>query len=969
MDPLSVTTSVVTLIGTVRQILAVLHQREISSSTELRKELKILIDDFQSLRGLLLDLSHVADQEGWDSKRSQAFAKTLYPLLTEIAEVTSLTQILLSRPTNKTFWRVITTSSNFQKLKITLDAIQSVLSQVLNIELAASVEDFAARVGTYQVQVRLALNEEPTTISKELELSDYGLLLNTDWTYQFTKSVTESSKLDISEWLSPVDFQSRQKDIYGKRIPETGLWILSRPEFQKWLNGKGRLLWCPGAPGSGKTVIASTIINYVQRIIERGQLMGALAFIYFNYGDQTEQTTRKLISSLLCQLFEQSATPSDAVQRLYERHISQGTEPGLHELTEVLLQISQTFSKVWIIIDALDECQVGNGTRHEFLSILQQLSPHANILITARFVIDVPIALAQDPEHFGSCEVSPSSQDMRLFVLYKLQRQGSLSRLLNDDDEYRTTTIVQILDISQNSFIMAQTILNTLGNARTRKALKFKLSSGPKSLTALYELLLLTIKAEDKEVVQLAMEALLWVVYAQRPLTVDELRYALAIPNLGQPFSPDDLVDIDGILEVCSPFVAVDQSTRSVRLVHYSAREYLEHREDLFPDGHNHILKKCLACLSLEDSHSPGPCSSDKELESRLQANPFLGYAASNWAKHVTAYTPSDIQRQIVDLMSNGNVLGKIIQILHIPDFPYPNYSQGYPKDAHALHIVAVSGLVDALNSLLSKTQQADIKSQFYGTALQAAALNGNLEAMKLLLKSGANINAQSGRYCTALQAASYGGWEEVVNFLLGQRDPKADLNTLGGIYDTALQAATSEKHLSIASKLLASGALVNEKRKGGLTALHRAAFHGDVSMVCLILKYGGEVDARDGKFGRTPLAFAAWNGHLDTVKLLAEKGANINAADSQNSTPLHLALERHQQIVARFLIDKEARLDVVNDAQKTQAQLALDSIEKIDTKNFALDEELSLTLSKGFQATSIEVYRRRDDPDGLKVR
>lgn len=519
-------------------------------------------------------------------------------------------------------------------------------------------------------------------------------------------------------------------------------------------------------------------------------------------------------------------------------------------------------------------------------------------------------------------------------------------------------------------FLMAQLLAHALEGARSKRHLKRALRYIPNSLDYTYDTLLKRIAAYPNPENDLAIEALVLITYARRPLTSGELQYALAISLDDEMFDADQVFDFESLIDLCRPFVVVDHSQKIVRLIHYSAREYLErHLSDLFPDFNLIILNKCITCLSFKDSFSNGPCSTDLDLEARLAVSPFLEYAAKYWAMHVDQSTPSDTQIRIMELLKHESRLAKMMQIIHSSEFPYPSYSQNYPKDAQGLHIGAVFGLTEACRKLLLISQNPDPQSEFYGTPLQAASLNGHLNVVRLLMERGADLNAQSGRYCTALQAAAYTGREAVMDFLLSHKDPQPDLNIMGGTFDTALQAAVSEGHDSIVQRLLDLGAHVNAKRGGGCTALHRAAALGSIEVVRILLKNGAQVDMRDGSYGRTPLAVAAWNGHLDCVQLLADSGANINAVDSQRSTPLHLALERNQQKVAQLLIDRDARLDVANDAQKTQAQLALDSIEKIDSKNFERDEELSDELEPGAQAQSISVLRRKDEPGALMVK
>ncbi|KAK1623690.1 hypothetical protein BDP81DRAFT_270161, partial [Colletotrichum phormii] len=56
----------------------------------------------------------------------------------------------------------------------------------------------------------------------------------------------------------------------------------------------------------------------------------------------------------------------------------------------------------------------------------------------------------------------------------------------------------------------------------------------------------------------------------------------------------------------------------------------------------------------------------------------------------------------------------------------------------------------------------------FFGTALQAATYEGKTEAVELLLKKGANTNIRAGKYRNALNAAICEGCWDLVEILLG---------------------------------------------------------------------------------------------------------------------------------------------------------------------------------------------------------
>jgi ankyrin repeat protein len=65
-------------------------------------------------------------------------------------------------------------------------------------------------------------------------------------------------------------------------------------------------------------------------------------------------------------------------------------------------------------------------------------------------------------------------------------------------------------------------------------------------------------------------------------------------------------------------------------------------------------------------------------------------------------------------------------------------------------------------------------------------------EIVQILLASGANVNAQGGLYGSALQAASLEGHPKTVQVLLAVG---ANVNDQGGHYDNTLQVASYGGH------------------------------------------------------------------------------------------------------------------------------------------------------------------------------
>ena len=93
----------------------------------------------------------------------------------------------------------------------------------------------------------------------------------------------------------------------------------------------------------------------------------------------------------------------------------------------------------------------------------------------------------------------------------------------------------------------------------------------------------------------------------------------------------------------------------------------------------------------------------------------------------------------------------------------------------------------------------------------------------------------------------------------------------------------------------------INARNEHGMTALMRAAYHGRVKMVRLLLDHGADPNvARNDNF--TALSLAAFFGHAEIVEMLMGHGANANVATRFGTSPYIWAKARSFGDVARCL-------------------------------------------------------------------
>lgn len=192
--------------------------------------------------------------------------------------------------------------------------------------------------------------------------------------------------LEILNWLTPIDYSPQHSDFLKKRQLGTGQWLLDSTEYRTWLDTDGQTLFCPGIPGAGKTILTSIVVDDLYNRFHDNATTG-IAYVYCNFRRKDEQKIDNLLASLLKQLSQGQFSLPRIVQDLYGR-CNKHTRPSLDEISRTLQSVAKSYSRIFVIVDALDECQVSDGCRKKFLSELfnLQTSCGANVFATSRFV-------------------------------------------------------------------------------------------------------------------------------------------------------------------------------------------------------------------------------------------------------------------------------------------------------------------------------------------------------------------------------------------------------------------------------------------------------------------------------------------------------------------------------------------------------------------------------------------------------
>ena len=260
----------------------------------------------------------------------------------------------------------------------------------------------------------------------------------------------------------------------------------------------------------------------------------------------------------------------------------------------------------------------------------------------------------------------------------------------------------------------------------------------------------------------------MWITHAERLLEPDELCNALAVELGSRDFNAGNIPSIKTLVNCCQGLITLDQEGSTVRLIHFTLKEYLSAHPHVFSRPHSVMAEVCLTYLNLQQVKAI-PLSDSPD----LSAIPFLEYSSLYWGVHakkeLSAYSKSLALQLLQEY--DGHIS---IQILNFGDEWELMYS-GSRSPFSGLHWAAFFGIVEIVASLIEMGCCDTNGEDFMGyTRLARAAWKGHEEVVKVLLGwEEVNPDEPDDMGRTPLSHAASNGYGGVVKVLLAD----------GGIY------------------------------------------------------------------------------------------------------------------------------------------------------------------------------------------
>ncbi|EEH34808.1 ankyrin repeat domain-containing protein [Paracoccidioides lutzii Pb01] len=807
----------------------------------------------------------------------------------------------------------------------------------------------------------------------------------------------EEDRKSILNWLDPVDFYSQQVDFRRRCQEGTGLWFLNSSEFCQWLNTHGKTMFCFGMPGSGKTILTSLVIDTLNCQFDSDPDV-AVAYIFCNHQRQDDQKPVNILANILKQLCERKSTVSKDVEKLYEKYRNYKSTLQTEHIIEAFESTAILYSKIFIIVDALDEQTTSEEDRCATISAIFQLQSKfaVNFFATSRTIPEIEV-------QFETCirkEIRATDDDILKYV--ESRGRSLLRSKISKYPDLQSLIKREIPAAADGMFLLAQLNMDLLMTKATAGSLRQAvqtLPKGAKGLDKTYDLVMERIRAQGEDFQMLAQRALAWVLYSRTPLMTAEIQHAVAISPEMSDLDEEFMPEVEDLISFCHGLLTVDRDRDVVRLIHYTAQEYLESAlPQILPDPKTYLATSCLTYLLFDVFGDPSPSADD--IPERKKQNVLLDRAANDWGCFAR-----DIENEMHDLvwslLDHEAKHANFLQALRYEELPGRRWIQSPSRELSAFYYLARWGLAKTLKTFLERGENPKGQDANVNFSLCAAVEWNHIAVVKLLLQEKhADVNyldSDDHDILPPLHQAILAKSHVIQEFLLQQPDIDVnlkcdietpltvawsandvtaiglllqrhdlDINATLDVYGrTALHYAVVEGKPDILSLLLRHPEIdVNVKDTARFTPLGRAANSGNAGLAQLLLAHK-DVDVNQEAFLTSPLTMAALGGFEDVVKVLLTHGdIVVNGAPASYYSALPVAADGgHVGIVKLLLSHKGKGMNMMNEngcralfravdrGHEEIVKILLDHKEvDVNTKNEDACRALFRAVSKGYE-------------------
>lgn len=420
----------------------------------------------------------------------------------------------------------------------------------------------------------------------------------------------------------------------------TCLWV--GPYLTRFLRSEQKSMSICGKSGSGKTIVSSVIVDYLQRPI--GGVNYKCIFVPINSRIPSETSARAVVKAILCQLFEKRIgnvqllqVLTDAYQRIRYSTTQEDYDNIMWNALERSLAAALPGAKeLVLVIDGIDESSFGetalfkrllgattNGTNVRLITLGHETPAasraHMNVQVTEELISD----------------------DLMAVVRGRLDDCTAFKSMSEFDQE---SIAVRLGEAANGSFLWAKLASKRLRHETKPDALHDgvdKLVQSPPTMTD-YVLHIL----QSSEVTEDARRMLMWLAAAERPLSLKELAALSAVQPDKNSIGDAKHVDVLKTLTPVNSLVFLQDGLLYLRHGQIRTAIWDVHVKGKLAtnikDPHADLATRLLTYirLTVTDQHEPSLSPLDShDTAQYTHRYPLMDFAIRYWPLHLTKTT------------------------------------------------------------------------------------------------------------------------------------------------------------------------------------------------------------------------------------------------------------------------------------------------------------------------------------------
>ena len=312
----------------------------------------------------------------------------------------------------------------------------------------------------------------------------------------------EKDKKRSLDWLSRLNVNFSYDERCDEHLEGTGFWFVNSDIYKKWKSTRNSdLLWVKGKPGCGKSVLAAVTVTDLK-------FETALAYAFCRRGDESSQNPLTIFGALAKQIGQQQSEINSVLESEFLAS-QNGETPSKRTVRVVLDSALSSFTRIFLVIDAFDECKGNDLLAQDLLSLMQNtMGVSVKIVIFSRHDLHLEECLRLYNQI--QPDLGENTEDLRAYIDFLFPDDSQASA----NQEIREECIAK----ADGMFLWVKLLAQSLQKPLNSKQKLRRIRDIPPGLASMYDHMLKDICDQGEDVKSTAFLVLMWVTHAKRPL-------------------------------------------------------------------------------------------------------------------------------------------------------------------------------------------------------------------------------------------------------------------------------------------------------------------------------------------------------------------------------------------------------------------------------------------------------------------